>query len=98
MDLHKTSATPKQIGNLLVSKRSVNNRLRISDTYTDTYTDTSGRVNIMMNGVKYHLMMPYTNEEESWICRKVELFDKAYSSVSIGENIVSEFVKGEESS
>ena len=94
MDLHKTSATPKQTGNLLVSKRSVNNRLRISDTYTDTYTDTSGRVNIMMNGVKYHLMMPYTNEEESWICRKVELFDKAYSSVSIGENIVSEFVKG----
>ena len=94
MDLHKTSATPKQTGNLLVSKRSVNNRLRMSDTYTDTYTDTSGRVNIMMNGVKYHLMMPYTNEEESWICRKVELFDKAYSSVSIGENIVSEFVKG----
>ena len=87
MDLHKTSATPQQTGNPLVSKRPVNNRLRMSDT-------SSGRVNIMMNGVKYHLMMPYTNEEESWICRKVELFDKAYSSVSIGENIVSEFVKG----
>ena len=87
MDLHKNSATPKQAENPLVSKRHLNNKLKMSDT-------SSRRVNIMMNGVKYHLMMPYTNEEESWICKKVELFDKAYASVALGENILSEFVKG----
>ena len=74
-------------GDKIVRKRSVDNQLKISKS-------SNAKVDCMLNGVKYCMMMPYTNEEEIWIRRRVTLLDEAYASVSIGENNLSEFVKG----
>ena len=74
-------------GDQIVRKRSVDNQLKISKS-------PNAKVDCVLNGVKYCMMMPYTNEEEIWIRRRVTLLDEAYASVSIGENNLSEFVKG----
>ena len=43
----------------------------------------------------FHLrvMMPYTSEEDKWLKNKIFALDQAYASVSIGEEIFSEYVK-----
>ena len=43
----------------------------------------------------FHLrvMMPYTSEEDGWLRSKILSLDEAYASVSIGEEIFSEYVK-----
>lgn len=39
-----------------------------------------------------HLEMPYTMEEEAWLTRQLEKFKYAYEEVSLGEDLVNEFV------
>ncbi len=38
------------------------------------------------------LVLPYTEEEESWIVQQFRLFDKAHNSVSFGEDFTREFM------
>eukprot|EP00095_Tigriopus_kingsejongensis_P011663 snap_masked-scaffold59_size442576-processed-gene-0.4 protein:Tk11663 transcript:snap_masked-scaffold59_size442576-processed-gene-0.4-mRNA-1 annotation:"hypothetical protein BRAFLDRAFT_128090" len=38
------------------------------------------------------IALPYTTEEECWLIRQYERFDRAYSEVSFGEEIMKEFI------
>ncbi len=39
-----------------------------------------------------HLEMPYTSEEEGWLTQQLERFRGAYDQVSLGEELVNEFM------
>ena len=39
-----------------------------------------------------NVVMPYTNEEEAWLKRQLQLVDDAYMSVPVGETITKEFM------
>ena len=38
------------------------------------------------------LVLPYTEEEESWLVQQFRLLDEAHSSVSLGEDTTREFM------
>jgi hypothetical protein len=38
------------------------------------------------------LVLPYTEEEESWLVQQFRLLDEAHNSVSFGEEITREFM------
>lgn len=41
---------------------------------------------------EHGLVMPYTQEEESWLQNQLDTFKRAYSTVALGEDILKEFV------
>lgn len=43
------------------------------------------------NKLQQRIVMPYTEAEESWLDHQYKLFDEAFFSVSLGEEIIQEF-------